>query len=231
MQEQLVVLNLSKMPITDIDLAVVGTFKNLEKLNLNFTEIKGSGLSSIASLKNLTSLSLAGTEVKMEDLNAVMGLPLLSELFIWNTKVTEEERQILTKEYPKIVIITSQFKDDKVLRLTKPVLVNEGIVKKNDKVLLKHTMPGVTIRYTVDESKPDTISSPIYEAAMNLNSTVKIKSIACKEGWYCSEVLEVICFMEGYIPESSFLLAPPDKEYPGEGVKTLTDGRKGFSDK
>lgn len=229
-QEQLVVLNLSKMPVTDIDLAVVGTFKNLEKLNLNFTEIKGTGLSSIASLKNLTSLSLAGTEVKMEDLNALMGLPLLSELFIWNTKVTEEERQKLTRVYPKIVIITSQFIDDKVLRLTKPVLVNEGIVKKGDKVLLKHTMPGVTIRYTLDGSKPDSISSTMYEAALNLNSTVKIKAIACKPGWYCSDMLEINCFVEGHTPESTSLLVPPDKQYPGQGAITLTDNRKGYAD-
>ena len=229
-QEQLVVLNLSKMPITDNDLAIVGNFKNLEKLNLNFTEIKGAGLSSITSLKNLTSLSLAGTEVKMTDLTGVMKLPLLSELFIWNTKVTEEEKQKLTKEYPKVVISTSQFIDDKVLRLTKPVLVNEEIVKKTDKVILKHTMQGVTIRYTLDGTKPDSTSSTSYETAMSLNSTVKIKAIACKQGWYCSEVLEVICFMEGYKPASSLLLAPPDKEYPGEGAKTLTDSRKGYVD-
>ncbi|MEK6783640.1 MAG: chitobiase/beta-hexosaminidase C-terminal domain-containing protein [Bacteroidota bacterium] len=229
-QDQLVVLNLSKMPVTDNDLATVGNFKNLEKLNLNFTEIKGTGLSSIASLKNLTSLSLAGTDVKMEDVKSVMELPLLSELFIWNTKITEEEKQKLAKDYPKVVIATSQFIDDKVLRLTKPVLVNEGIVKKGDKVILKHTMPGVTIRYTLDGSKPDSISSTTYETAMSFNSTIRINAMACKEGWYCSEVFEVICFVEGHKPESSYLLTPPDKQYPGEGAKTLTDGRKGYVD-
>jgi uncharacterized membrane protein len=229
-QDQLVVLNLSKMPITDNDLARIGTFKNLEKLNLNFTEIKGTGLSSLSSLNNLSSLSLAGTEVTMNDIEDIMEMPMLSELFIWNTKITEEEKQQLMKSYPKVIVSTSQFIDDKVLSLTKPVLVNEGIVKKGDKIILKHTMPGVDIRYSLDGSKPDSVSSILYESALNLNSTLKINAIACKQGWYCSEVFEVICFVEGYKPESSTLLAPPDKQYPGEGAKTLTDGRKGFVD-
>ena len=229
-QEQLVVLNLSKMPITDNDLARVGDFKNLEKLNLNFTEIKGSGLSSLSSLRNLSSLSLAGTNVSMGDIQGIMALPLLSELFIWNTKITEEEKQQLVKSYPKVMISNSQFIDDKVLRLSMPVLVNEGIVKKGDKVILKHSMPGVNIRYTLDGSKPDSVSSVLYESALNFDSTVKIKAIGCKQGWYCSEVFEVICFVAGYKPENISLLAPPDKQYPGEGSETLSNGRKGYAD-
>jgi len=229
-QNQLVILNLSKMPITDNDLARVGNFKNLEKLNLNFTEINGSGLSSLSTLKNLSSLSLAGTQVTMADLKGIMELPLLTELFLWNTKITEEESEQLTKDYPKVVIRTSQFIDDKVLRLTRPLLVNEGVVKKDDKVILKHSMPGVNIRYTLDGSKPDSLSSILYQSPLALNSTVKIKAIACKQGWYCSEVFEVICFVEGYKAESIALLAPPDKRYPGEGAKSLSDGRTGYID-
>jgi hypothetical protein len=166
----------------------------------------------------------------MNDVKGIMEMPMLSELFIWNTKITEVEKQQLIKSYPKVIVSTSQFIDDKVLRLTKPVLVNEGIVKKGDKIILKHTMPGVNIRYSLDGSIPDSVSSILYESALNFNSTVKIKAIACKQGWYCSEVFEVICFVEGYKPESIMMLAPPDKQYPGEGSKTLSDGRKGYTD-
>ena len=229
-QEQLVVLNLSKMPITDNDLANVGNFKNLEKLNLNFTDIKGEGLSSLASLKNLTSLSLAGTDIKMENLKSVMELPLLSELFIWNTKVAEAEKQKLAKDYPKIMISTSQFVDDKILKLPKPVLLNEGIVKNDDKIILKHAMPGVIIRFTLDGSKPDSTSSTKYETPLNFNATTKIKAVACKQGWYCSEVFELTCFVEGLKPAAAVLLTPPDKQYPGTGAKSLSDGRKGYTD-
>lgn len=229
-KDQLVVLNLSKMPVTDNDLKIIENFKNLETLNLNFTEIKGAGLTSMKSLEHLTSLSLAGTEVKMQDIKTLMELPSLTELFIWNTKISEEEKQQLVKNYPKVVISTSQFKDNTVLRLTKPVLVNEGILTKEDKTILKHAMPGVTIRYTLDGSKPDSVTSLMYEAPIALGETTKIKAVACKQGWYCSDMLEVTCFVEGIKPKHGVLLSPPDKKYPGEGAITLTDGRKGFVD-
>ncbi len=47
-QEQLVGLQLSKMPIQDADLKQVAKFTNLEKLNLNFTAGGDAGLSSLA---------------------------------------------------------------------------------------------------------------------------------------------------------------------------------------
>ncbi len=229
-QEQLVVLNLSKMPVTDRDLSIIGSFKNLEKLNLNFSTIKGTGLSSLQSLKNLSSLSLAGTEVTSESINTILDLPVLKELFIWNTRITEQEKEKLIVDHPDILIVTSQFKDENTLRLSLPVLTNEGILKKSEMVILKHSMPGVIIRYTLDGTKPDSISSTMYEAPFNLDITFKIKAIACKPGWYCSDVFETTCFIEGLKPNHAKLISPSDKQYPGEGANSLIDGRKGFTD-
>jgi uncharacterized membrane protein len=87
--DQLVVLNLSKIPVTDADLKVIGKFGRLEKLNVNFSQISGSGFSSLQPLTNLKSLSLAGTTVSAESLKPVLAIPSLRELFVWNTKVTE----------------------------------------------------------------------------------------------------------------------------------------------
>lgn len=229
-KDQLVILNLSKMPVTDKDLSIIGDFKNLEKINLNFSKINGQGLSSLQSLKELNSLSLAGTEVTAESLKPILDLPNLKELFIWNTKVTEEDKMKLASQYPNISIATSQFKDEQVLRLSRPVLVNEGIIKKTDLVTLKHSMPGVIIRYTLDDAKPDSISSIQYEKPLQFETAFKIKAIACKPGWYCSDVFEQTCFVEGLKPDRAMLLTPVDKQYPGEGSKSLTDGRKGFTD-
>lgn len=36
--------------------------------------------------------------------------------------------------------------------------------------------------------------------------------------------------MEGHTPAQVTLLKPADKQYPGEGGSSLTDGRKGFTD-
>ncbi len=229
-KEQLVVLNLSKMPVIDAELKIIGTFKNVEKINLNFSKIQGEGLSSLQSLNNLTSLSLAGTDVTREYLKPVLGLPLLKELFIWNTKITEADKVDLLKQYPNISISTTQFKDDRVLRLSRPLLVNDGLLKKDEPIELKHAMPGVTIRYTLDGTRPDSTTSLTYDQPLHQQATFKVKAIACKPGWYCSDVFEMTCFVSGLKPEGAKLLSPVDKQYSGEGSKSLTDGRKGFID-
>jgi len=226
-KDQLVVLNLSKMPVTDDDLKVIETFYNLEKLNLNFSKITGSGLSSLQTLKQLSSLSMAGTSVTAESLAPVLAIPSLRELFVWNTKITEEEKNKLATQHPDVSIMTTQFKDDQTLQLSKPILANEGVLKKDEPVVLRHTMPGVTIRYTLDGTDPDSVTSSTYEAPIPLISTSTLKAIACRPGWYCSPIFEATCFVEGFKPVNVELLTPPDKSYPGEREKSLTDGRKG----
>ncbi len=229
-KDQLIVLTLSKMPVTDADLSIIGQFKNLEKLNLNFTAIKGSGLINLKSLTNLKYVSLSGTEVTKDALTAILSLPELTEVFIWNTAITETELIELEKTYPKIRFVHTLFNDPSILALSKPILVNEGILKKGELLQLKHTMPGVTIRYSLNGTLPDSISSQTYETPIIVNETVKLKALACKDGWYCSDLLEITCYVEGYKPTQVTLLKPADKQYPGEGASSLTDGRKGFTD-
>lgn len=43
-------------------------------------------------------------------------------------------------------------------------------------------------------------------------------------------MLETTVFVAGKKPRQATLLTPPDKKYPGEGVRSLTDERKGFTD-
>jgi hypothetical protein len=229
-KNQLVVLNLSKMPITDKELTIISTFKNLEILNLNFTMIDGNGLASLQTLKNLQSLTVAGTSVKANDLEGVLKLPKLREVYIWNTKITEADRKALSKKYPEIKIIGSQFTDSKILKLSKPRVENEGVIEKGELVSIKHSMPGVSIRLSKDGAEPDSVNSEIYKEPFSLDETIRLKVKACKEGWYCSEVFEVTCFAEGIPPRHVELLNPSDIQYPGEGVSSLTDRRKGFPD-
>jgi uncharacterized membrane protein len=227
--EQLVVLNLSKMPVTDADLKRIADFKNLEKLNLNFTSVKGEGLQQLTSLQKLKSLSLSGTNISKSSLIPALAIPSLKEVFIWNTSISESEWQELVKGYPKISFTHTLFKDAVILPLSKPVLVNEGVLKRDEPLQLRHAMPGVTIRYSFN-GKPDSVSGPVYERPIPLSETTKLQAIACKPGWYCSPVLEAVLFVEGIKPSNVELLASPDKQYPGEGASSLTDGRKGITD-
>jgi uncharacterized membrane protein len=228
--EQLVVLNLSGMPVLDSDLPLIGKFKNLEKLNLNFSRLEGSTLSSLQELRHLSSLSLAGTRISADKLKALLNMPSLRTLFVWGTEVTEAQKIMLQGQHPGIDLITTQFHDESVLRLGKPLVVNDGIIQKGEKVELRHSMPGVTIRYTLDGSMPDSTTAKEYEKPLDLETTSKVRAIACKPGWYCSPILETTCFVDGIHPVRAELLSKTDKRYLGEGSKSLTDGRKGYAD-
>ncbi len=227
-KEQLVVLNLSKMPVTDKELPIISKFTNLEKLNLNFSDVTGSGLPALNTLRNLQMISLAGTSVDARSLQPILGLPELKEVYLWNTKVTETERLAFIQQFPKLLIVTTQFKNDKILRLGKPGLANEGVVKSDELVWLKHSMPGAKILFTTDGTDPDTITSNVYKEPLRLKSTTKIKAIACKDGWFCSEMFEITCFLDGYKPAKTELLSETDSYYRGEGAKSLTDKEIGF---
>jgi uncharacterized membrane protein len=228
--DQLVVLNLSKMPLKDSDLKTISQFKNLEKLNLNFTDVDGSGLTELKSLTKLESLSLSGTALDNQYVESILSLPELKELFIWDTKVTEVQSNEWQKKYPTVKIVQRLFNDPTILRLSKAILVNEGIIKQGQSIQLKHSLPGVKIMYTLDGAEPDSVSGMVYDKPIAVTETVKLKAIACREGWYCSGPLSVTNFVEGYKPNRAELLTPVDKKYPGLGAASLTDGLKGFTD-
>jgi hypothetical protein len=227
---QLVVVNLSRMPVTDKEIPLLATFKNLEQLNLNFTAITGSTLGELRALKNLKLLSLSGTAIKAKDLAPVLDAPALHTVYLWNTPVTDSEIEAFQKGHPKIAFIKDSFHDNTILRLSKPSLENEGVLKRNDKVRLKHTMPGVTIRYTRDGTTPDSVNSAEFKEPFLATKTFVIKAQACKATWYCSEVYESTVFVEGIHPVKMAFFNEPDPQYPGEGVTSLMDHRKGVSD-
>jgi uncharacterized membrane protein len=229
-KEQVVTLNLSKMPVTDDDLKVLGELKNLEKLNLNFTSISGAGLNHLASLGRLTSLALSGTSVTRGYLEQLLQHQTIQEIFIWNTRINEQEKIDLEEQYPNTRFVHQLFTESGMLALSKPQLVNEGVIRRGEWLNLRHTLPGVVIRYSLDGTPPDSVSGLVYDKPLSVAVTTKMKAIACKPGWYCSGLLEETVFVEGYKPERVALLAPPDKQYPGEGASSLTDLRKGFPD-
>jgi hypothetical protein len=230
-KDQVVIINLSKMPVTDKDLSILKAFKNLEQVNLNFSAIKGEGLTELISIKNLKSISLSGTSVGVREVAPLLSMSQLEDLYVWNTNVSALQADSLREKYPSVTIIDSQYKDEEKLKLSRPMLVNENdVIKKGEEVALKHPMPGVVIRYTLDGSEPDSAKGLVYKESFKFSETSVIKARACKEGWNCSDVLSVTCFVEGTKPGHVELVNAGDPQYPGEGAQTLIDGRKGFPD-
>ncbi len=101
--EQVIALNLNKMPVTDQDMPSILRFENLIRLNLNFTEITGKGLNELVKLKNLRQLSVSGTKVDFVSLEkAATNFENLQTVTVWDTPVTKSELETLRDEFKNI---------------------------------------------------------------------------------------------------------------------------------
>ena len=230
--EQLVILNLAKMPIKDEDLTLIANFPNLEKLTLNQTDISGKTLEQLEKCKKLASVALTGTKITKAYLEKIVLFPAIKEVFVWNTAIDEATIREFSKKYPKVHIDKGSIDNpDEILKLNPPILLNEEfIIKENTPITFKHTLKNVKIRYTLDGTEPDSTTANIYEKPLLINSYTKVKAIATKENWYASRKIEYSFFKSNFVSDSVYLVNLPDPKYSGKGGLTLKDLKKGPND-
>lgn len=227
-KQQLVSLNLNKMPLKDEDLKTIGQLTQLRRLNLSFTGIKGTNLNELNKLKELKQLSLSGNQLTVNDIKKVSSLPQLSKLFLWSTGIKEDELKQLQQNNKTLAIETGFRGDTLTLKLTAPILENEEqILTKPVALKLKHYINGVIIHYTLDGTEPDSLKSPVYNANVTISSNAQLKTKAYKPGWYSSDVTENYFYAAKYRPDSVIHLLPPDEQYKDAKNKTLIDLVKG----
>jgi uncharacterized membrane protein/mono/diheme cytochrome c family protein len=228
-KEQVVSINLNKMPVTDEDLTTIAQFINLRRLNLSFTNIKGGGLTVLNSLKELKQLSLSGTGVTAENLQTLSALPKLTELFIWSTPARSQPLAALQKKIKNTRIETGFTGDTIIIKLNAPIVENEEqVVLQPVALKLKHYVKGVTIRYTTDGTEPDSSASPIYKNDFMVDKNITVKTKAFKTGWLSSDVAERTFYKAGYRIDSVVLLQqPPDLPYKKMSAAILKDSQKG----
>ncbi len=228
LKEQVVALNLSKMPLKDEDLATIAQFKNLRRLNLSFTPLTGAALPQLATLTQLRQLSLAGTGVNWPQVQKLLSLPRLSKVFLWNTAVSSYDLAASSRQFKNISFDAGYKGDTVVLRLNPPLLQNEEeIVLDPLPLKLKHYVKGVSIRYTTDGSDPDSITSPEFNGNFIIDKSLLIKARAFKKGWLSSDVVERRFYKTGFRPDTILLATAPDPQYKGTGSNTLMDAQKG----
>src|SRR6187399_1474193 len=146
-KQQLVVLNLGNMPVTDADMKTINQFTNLEKLVLNNSLITNNALNDLKKLKSLQSLSLAGTQIDKNAAQSFSQFDSLKEVFIWNTKISVAEADELQKQNKNIRFDRGYIPDEnEILTLTPPIVKNEEfILSGNEQIELKHQVSGVII--------------------------------------------------------------------------------------
>lgn len=227
-KDQIVSLNLNKMPVKDDELKTIGEFYNLRKLNLSFTNITGKTLNELSKLKELRQLALSGTAVKKEHILVLAELNQLSQIFIWNTALTDADISTLKTSMKDIAFEKGFAGDTVILKLTPPILLNEEqIINSPITLKLKHYIQGADIRYTLDGTEPDSIQSPQYRNNILLSSNVMVKAKAFKKGWLSSNIMENYFFSSKYKVDSVINIQPADEQYKGDGPKTLIDLAKG----
>jgi hypothetical protein len=230
-KEQIVELDLSKMPVKDEDLKTIAQFTNLRKLLLNFTDITGQTLNELAGLPHLRDLSLTGTPVTATQLRALKKNESLSTLYLWNTGVQPAEFTALRTELKGITLVSGFRSDTVVLKLNPPQIENKDqILTGPVPVTLKHQIKGAVIRYTLDGSDPDSVLSPIYKEGIVIAENAKLRARAYKPGWYGSDITGRQFYRTTYRPDSVQLLTTPAPQYNGQAGKVLRDGIKSNGD-
>ncbi len=229
-RKQVISISLNKLPVKDADLSALQQFQHLRKLDLNFTDITDAGLATLAALPQLRSLAISGTKISHAALsNYLPGFKTLQSIAIWNTAVNPEEVISLKKNFPKINIVEG-FNDTgaDTLKLNPPQVRNQEMVFPNALPLeLYHPVKGVTIRFTMDGSEPDSIRSPVFDGNTELQEHTTIKAKAFKPGWHSSEVITFDFLKNSFIPDSVRLLTKLNDVHQAEGAETFFNRKLG----
>lgn len=224
-KNQLVGLNLNKMPITDAELTPLSSFTQLEKLYLNGTQLTGKGLDKLASLTHLEELSIASTQITGKSVEELLKKSTsLKKVYIWNSAISSAEIAQLKNTYPKVVLEQGFIPSNEIMRINPPILVNENmILRPGEDLQFKHTLRGVTFRYTLNDSIPDSLRSPVTTGAIKIQQYGKVRILATKSGWYASNPLEFRVYKSNHLPDEISLLTPTAPNYPAKGAASLID--------
>lgn len=228
-KNNIVSLNLNKLPVKDEDLKVIRQFNNLRELYLNFTDVTAAGLKNLIGLPYLKNLSVSGTQVQFKELETILPqLSSLQSIAVWNTSLSSDEMASLQQQNKNLSVITGFIDDGSdVLKLNPPQVSNKTPVFESSIVPgLFHPVKGVEIRYTTDGTDPDSLS-PVFKDGMVLNSNTTIRAKAFKEGWDASDVISFDFLRNTIKPDSAVLLNKLNHVHLAEGANTFFDTRLG----
>lgn len=225
-KDQVISIDLSKMPVVDEDLATLAKFSQLRKLILNFTDLEGTTLPELKKLPRLRELALSGTAVTADRVRQLEGAPQLRDVYLWSTPLSE--REFADLKSGSAIRYESGFRGDTVvLALNAPTIENqEQILTGDTRIRLSHRIPGVEIRYTLDGTMPDSAVAALYAGPIAITQNTRLTARAFRQGWLGSAPAERFFIKAAYRIDSVHLGLPPDEKFKGKGAETLSDGIK-----
>jgi uncharacterized membrane protein len=230
LSDQIVELNLTGMPCGDEIFDLIKEYDHLEKLYLNNTSVTGKSLSKLLANKHLELVSLTGTQVSKSSLLELKGSSI-KKVFLWNSNVSATDISFLQQQLPSVTFELGYVPDkSELLKLTppRPINTDRTIIAAQERIELRHPLPGAAIRYTLDGSRPDSINGILYTKPIVPGPITRIISIAFNDGWLNSEPSDFTYFQKGLKIDSVRLIHLPNERYRKSDKRLLLDLKKGF---
>jgi len=227
-KNQIVKLNLNKMPLAGVELKFLSELSNLEELQLNFTDLDSKQLENILSLQNLRSLALTGNQLEAENLEGLANIKSLQKLYLWQSGLDDTAKEKLEKALPQTQIDFGYDGKGVIYSLNSPKIELEKVLFKDSiELIISHPIKTAEIRYTLDGSEPDSISSPVFKDPIWLKKTKKINAKSFAADWKSSANAEAVVMKSSIVPTDFFLKTQPNEKYKAQGAATLFDQVKG----
>jgi uncharacterized membrane protein len=226
-RDQVVKLNLNRMPLQEVDLSLLSDFQNLESLYLNFTSVSGNQLKSLINLPKLEVLAISGNTLDEEGIKALAEMPQLKRLYLWQTGLKEQQKKELEKVLPTTRLDFGYEGNGVIYPLNPPKIKFEStLFEGKTEVSLSHPIRSTEIRYTLDGSLPDSVSSAVYKDPIVLSASTPIRARAFAAGWIGSADTKELLIKKGITPSAFNLVTPPNPKYAAKGATSLFDGVK-----
>lgn len=234
-QDQILRLNMQGMPLTNEDVSLISQFKNVENINLNYTKLDLNSISPLNQLKKLKYLSICGLKYNEIELSNFLKTTSIANINMWSSTLSKSQLVKVTALYPKIKFTIGDNLESDVQKINVPTIDQDSsIITQFLDVKIKHMLNGVTVRYTINGTDPDSLTSPIYKNTLRLTRNTNLKIKVFKPGWISSDVVQKNFYKSAIRPDSIYLLTSTDPKYIADGAKTLVDlelGGNNFSNK
>ena len=226
-KDQVVRFSLNKMPLAGIDLKFLKDFTHLEELQLNFTDIDAEQLKIVSELKSIEVLAISGNVIDNSSLQNLSTMNGLKKLFIWQTGLSSQDKESIQKALPDTKIDFGFDGKGIIYELNSPIISQDKMIYEDSLELsISHPIKTAEIRYTLDGTEPDSISSPIYSKPIFTKKTGKLIAKAFAPDWKSSKGSESVFIHSGFKPSESSLAFDPNPKYKAAGVATLFDSEK-----
>jgi hypothetical protein len=225
--ENIIELDLSGLPLNQMDFQFINSLKNIEKLNVSNNTLEDSWLKEISDLQRLKELIVNNTALTEEALPFMSKLPALQKLYAFRTNIESEALHLFGEDHGIFVIDKSPQASEFRSVLPTPTIENgRSFFREPFKVLLKHPLKEIDVYYSLDE-KNSSASFQKLTDSLFIDRNAKIRFYAKKEGWESSPVDSVSVFKSSVFPDNYELVYPPDSKYQGRGIDLLFNLEKG----